>query len=488
MIYYNLFSDYNLYMKVKASHIFIGLLTILIVLALTTSIVGLFSSRREGMKAGMGPLNIRYVRVAFPNGVGKCIQIAQIAVYSGGMNVAIGKTTSSSDPYTVVTSSGKAIDGTLQSRHYPNILHSKCDPGNFWELDLTQEYPVDKLVYYNRLDCCNDQADGMMVTLMDNNRTILQTIKLSDALTQSFVVEGPLKIVPTVSSPLLDKSSTESMAAPDTTTDTAGAVGAAAAGAAAGAAGAVAGSAASGRLLDKYDSNYRDRYRYDRYDYERDLALDKKNRKKQRRYDKSQHHYKATAAAAAAAAAADTANDIEELFDVDAADAAMNDTNFYIAPAGDTVLIGQPPAHAPFGNALNETYQRPYNTQPPLQMDDYILKSQIVPPVCPATPAPCPSLKQGPYPPCPPCARCPEPAFECKKVPNYAAASSGMTSMLGMTDGGAMLPGGGGGAMPFDGATAGGTLGSSELIGHGGSNSSSNLPRPVLASFSAFGM
>ena len=54
-----------------------------------------------------------------------------------------------------------------------------------------------------------------------------------------------------------------------------------------------------------------------------------------------------------------------------------------------------------------------------------------------------------------------------------------------MTDGGAMLPGGGG-AMPFDGATAGGTLGRSELIGHG--SSSSNLPRPVLASFSAFGM
>lgn len=24
------------------------------------------------------------------------------------------------------------------------------------------------------------------------------------------------------------------------------------------------------------------------------------------------------------------------------------------------------------------------------------------------------------YPPCPPCARCPEPAFECKKVPTYS--------------------------------------------------------------------
>jgi len=55
------------------------------------------------------------------------------------------------------------------------------------------------------------------------------------------------------------------------------------------------------------------------------------------------------------------------------------------------------------------------------QEDLYILKSQVVPPVCPA----CPpvivdknTLNQD-CPPCPPCARCPEPSFECKKVPNF---------------------------------------------------------------------
>tara|TARA_X000000950_G_scaffold289489_1_gene414167 strand:- start:4526 stop:5185 length:660 start_codon:yes stop_codon:yes gene_type:complete len=59
--------------------------------------------------------------------------------------------------------------------------------------------------------------------------------------------------------------------------------------------------------------------------------------------------------------------------------------------------------------------------------DEYILKSQIVPPVCPACPS-CPPVKVCPKtgamdtdncPPCPACSRCPEPAFECKKVPNY---------------------------------------------------------------------
>jgi hypothetical protein len=49
----------------------------------------------------------------------------------------------------------------------------------------------------------------------------------------------------------------------------------------------------------------------------------------------------------------------------------------------------------------------------------YILKSEIVPPVCPKCPdaAACP--RPEPCTPCPPCARCPEPSFTCKKVPNY---------------------------------------------------------------------
>ena len=65
---------------------------------------------------------------------------------------------------------------------------------------------------------------------------------------------------------------------------------------------------------------------------------------------------------------------------------------------------------------------------PPGQEDMYVLKSKIVPPVCPACPpvlacpskakcAPCP--RPPPIQPCPPCARCPEPNFDCKKVPNY---------------------------------------------------------------------
>lgn len=55
--------------------------------------------------------------------------------------------------------------------------------------------------------------------------------------------------------------------------------------------------------------------------------------------------------------------------------------------------------------------------------DLYILKSQIVPPVCPACPTNTSCPRDKPCPPCPPCARCPEPSFDCKKVPNYQSSN-----------------------------------------------------------------
>jgi len=65
----------------------------------------------------------------------------------------------------------------------------------------------------------------------------------------------------------------------------------------------------------------------------------------------------------------------------------------------------------------------PSSQIPSGQEDLYILKSQVVPPVCPVCPEPivqCPNdFDASKCPPCPPCARCPEPAFDCKKVPNY---------------------------------------------------------------------
>lgn len=68
------------------------------------------------------------------------------------------------------------------------------------------------------------------------------------------------------------------------------------------------------------------------------------------------------------------------------------------------------------------------NMIPAGQEDLYILKSEVVPPVCPACPDPvlmCEGNGKKDCPPCPPCGRCPEPSFECKKVPNYGTGNLG---------------------------------------------------------------
>ena len=67
----------------------------------------------------------------------------------------------------------------------------------------------------------------------------------------------------------------------------------------------------------------------------------------------------------------------------------------------------------------------PRSQIPPGQEDLYILKSQVVPPVCPACPTNCSLLDDNSKcPPCPACERCPEPSFECKKVPSYSGINS----------------------------------------------------------------
>lgn len=103
------------------------------------------------------------------------------------------------------------------------------------------------------------------------------------------------------------------------------------------------------------------------------------------------------------------------------------------------------------------------NDIPEDQEDLYILKSEIVPPVCPVCPSVevCPKIQKKCRP-CPPCGRCPEPSFECKKVPNYNAPSN------------QFLPG-------FYGNAS--ISGSASPIG---GSASSSQPMPVLNSFADF--
>lgn len=84
------------------------------------------------------------------------------------------------------------------------------------------------------------------------------------------------------------------------------------------------------------------------------------------------------------------------------------------------IMMSQNPNQLPPGIHRNQI--------PAGEEDLYILKSQVIFPNCPACPSPivkCPKKDElddtSKCPPCPPCARCPEPSYECKKVPTYKA-------------------------------------------------------------------
>jgi len=73
-----------------------------------------------------------------------------------------------------------------------------------------------------------------------------------------------------------------------------------------------------------------------------------------------------------------------------------------------------------------DQYGVPSSQIPQGDEDLYILKSQIVPPVCPRCPNATAMSSTAPPPPCPACERCPEPSFDCKKVPTYTAGAGNL--------------------------------------------------------------
>ena len=96
-------------------------------------------------------------------------------------------------------------------------------------------------------------------------------------------------------------------------------------------------------------------------------------------------------------------------------------------PEGNTAYYAQGPNGNTVAGTTNNDYYNSLppgitsNQIPPGQEDLYILKSQVVPPVCPVCPVGALAPREEKCAPCPACARCPEPNFECKKVPNYNA-------------------------------------------------------------------
>jgi hypothetical protein len=133
---------------------------------------------------------VRYVKV---NNAKDYIQISQLVVKSGGENVALKKPTTSLNVYgsagTDLPEASKAVDGTLSTRNHPELYNSAGTKDDYWEVDLGREYPVDSITYYNRKDCCQDRANGMIIHLLSATKTPVKTLQLTGGAVQKFNME-----------------------------------------------------------------------------------------------------------------------------------------------------------------------------------------------------------------------------------------------------------------------------------------------------------
>jgi hypothetical protein len=131
--------------------------------------------------------NARYCRLRYPPGVAMCIQISQIAVFDNReQNVAFGKPVRSSPPLGADCGPERAVDGALKARGHPFEFHSKCRVNDFWMVDFTKTYPIKRVEYYNRADCCAGRANGMLIELLDENQKVIWSQSADSNLKQVY--------------------------------------------------------------------------------------------------------------------------------------------------------------------------------------------------------------------------------------------------------------------------------------------------------------
>lgn len=119
------------------------------------------------------PRRARHVRVALP-GKDKIIHLAEIEVFSGGVNVAAKGTAKQSS----LGSSGeakRAIDGNTDGDYQKNSVSHTGTEANPWiEIDLGAEWPVEKIIIWNRTDGGTaKRLEGYEVSLLNGAREVI---------------------------------------------------------------------------------------------------------------------------------------------------------------------------------------------------------------------------------------------------------------------------------------------------------------------------
>ena len=120
--------------------------------------------------------NVRYVWFGYEDSdyYNRPLNIREIEVYSGGVNIVKGFGGDKVESETGFYRDGASFppqqlfDQNTSATY--NFGHTKNGETNYFKIDLGKEYSViDKVMVYNRTDCCKDRWAGTFVKLLDDN-------------------------------------------------------------------------------------------------------------------------------------------------------------------------------------------------------------------------------------------------------------------------------------------------------------------------------
>lgn len=146
------------------------------------------------VRPASSPIKARIVRIELP-GKRPFLHLAEVQVFSGGRNVALkGKASQSGDYKDAVAA--RAIDGNTEGNYAKGSVSHSAGKGpiDWWEVDLQQDLPIDRIVMWNRTDKGTAvRLKNYTVKLLNAERTIVWDRKEKNSFPKrkEFSVNGP---------------------------------------------------------------------------------------------------------------------------------------------------------------------------------------------------------------------------------------------------------------------------------------------------------
>lgn len=110
----------------------------------------------------------RYVKISQPTI--NCMNIGDVEIMSGGVNVAKGKTVTQSSTYASPFPVVNLVDEV-----FTNFAHTSCNEAGWMTVDLASDMGIDSIKVTNRADCCSGRIIGAKVEILDSTNKVIYT-------------------------------------------------------------------------------------------------------------------------------------------------------------------------------------------------------------------------------------------------------------------------------------------------------------------------